>query len=90
MDSAEALDFKYWGKACLGKIVSSIGKMIKVDQATSKRDKLKYARIMVEIQIDQSLPDRICFVNELDKTILVDGLYEWKPIVCTVCKGVGT
>lgn len=30
------LDFKYQGDACLDNIVSSVGKMIKVDHATSK------------------------------------------------------
>lgn len=34
------LDFKYWGETCLAKIVKPIGRMIKHDQATSRRDKL--------------------------------------------------
>lgn len=34
----------------------SIGKMMKIDQDTSKRDKLQFARVMVEVTVDQHLP----------------------------------
>lgn len=45
------LDFKYWSERCLNKLVSSLGKFVKVDTATAKREKLQYARVMVEVKI---------------------------------------
>ncbi|XP_021836936.1 uncharacterized protein [Spinacia oleracea] len=39
------LGFKYWGERALFKIISQIGKPIKRDQATIKRDKLQFVRL---------------------------------------------
>lgn len=35
------------------KLVALIVKFVKNDQATKKRDKLQYARVMVEVKIEQ-------------------------------------
>lgn len=37
---------------------------IKRDEATRNREKLQYARILIEIDIEQKLPDQITFWNE--------------------------
>lgn len=39
--------------------------VIKVDQATLHRDKLLFARVLVEATIDQPFPDYISFMNEV-------------------------
>lgn len=83
------LAFKYWGESCLGKIVGSIGKLMKINLATRNRDKLQYARVMVEIKMDQEFPGIISFVYEQDNITCVDFHYEWKPIVCRIRKGMG-
>ncbi|XP_048496156.1 uncharacterized protein LOC125495470 [Beta vulgaris subsp. vulgaris] len=83
------LDFKYWSERCLSKIVSSIGKFLKVDGATAKREKLQYARILVEMKIGQDLPDQITIVNERSLEMVLGVVYEWKPIECAVCRKLG-
>ena len=83
------LDFKYWGESCLGKIVQPIGRMIKIDQATSKKDKLQFARIMVEVSIGQAFPEKLHFINELNNMVEVIVHYEWKPLQCTAYKNMG-
>ncbi|XP_074296366.1 uncharacterized protein LOC141626478 [Silene latifolia] len=82
------LDLKYWGLA-LPKIVSLVGKPICCDQATKNREFLGYARYLVEVKVGEHLPDSIEFIDEngLCQQQLVH--FEWKPILCTVCKGVG-
>lgn len=57
------LDVKYWGDKSLTKIISQIGSMVKVDQATHNRDKLIFAKVLVEVDVDQKFPTLIHFVN---------------------------
>ena len=63
--------------------------MVKYDQATLKWEKLQYARVLLEVQIDQALPDDISFINERDQITKVKVEYEWKPIICKSCNGMG-
>lgn len=58
------VDFKYWNVRCLEKFVAQIGKFVKVDQATKKREKLQFARIMVEVKIDQDFLDQFFFIDK--------------------------
>lgn len=83
------LDFKYWGVNCWKKITSPIGKFLKTDQATEKRDKLMYARVMVEVMIDQDFPDQLSFINEKGIDVVFGVTYEWKPDLCDHCKKMG-
>ncbi|KAL2921929.1 Ribosomal RNA small subunit methyltransferase H [Bienertia sinuspersici] len=46
------LDFKNWGLRSLEKIVGKLGKLIGVDQVIEKRERLNYARCLVEVSID--------------------------------------
>ncbi|XP_056698498.1 uncharacterized protein [Spinacia oleracea] len=83
------LNFKYWGEKSMFKIVSQLGTPIKRDSATVSRDKLQFARVLVDMPISKSLPDQISFMNEHNELIQVPVTYEWRPTVCTNCKQVG-
>ena len=83
------LDLKYWGVKALSKICSGVGKFIKPDNPTLNKDKLQYARVLVETDLVAPLPDTITFINEKGSTITQAVQYDWKPIVCTGCKGFG-
>ncbi|KAL2894274.1 Receptor-mediated endocytosis protein 6-like protein [Bienertia sinuspersici] len=63
--------------------------VVKLDQATISREKLMFARVMVEVQVNQSLPDVISIDNELGNVIENNLEYEWRPIVCIGCGVVG-
>ncbi|KAL2893861.1 hypothetical protein RDABS01_009770 [Bienertia sinuspersici] len=84
-----AVHFKYWGIRALEKIVKPIGKLIRLDATTTKRDKLQYARVMVEVLIDQSFPDCVTFTNEKGCHVQAPIGYEWKPTKCDKCKKYG-
>lgn len=56
------VDFKYWVENCLKRLLNHIGKFIEVDQATEKREKLQYARVLLEVKVDQEFPNHITFV----------------------------
>ena len=47
------LDFKYWGVKSLNKIVGATGKFMRVDQTTMGRENLSFARMLVEVKVDQ-------------------------------------
>ncbi|XP_062102985.1 uncharacterized protein LOC133813976 [Humulus lupulus] len=83
------LDLKYWGARSLFKIVGQIGKPIREDSATKNRDRLQFARVMVEVSESQAFPSSISFVNEKSEMIRLDIFYEWKPTFCSICKGMG-
>ena len=83
------VDFKYWSERSLMKLASPIGKFVRVDQATAKREKLQYARVLVEVKVDQVFPDQITFINEKGVEVVMGIHYEWKPVVCSRCRKIG-
>ncbi|KAL2924385.1 hypothetical protein RDABS01_022575, partial [Bienertia sinuspersici] len=88
-DEMPNLELKYWGQGCLHKLGDIIGTTLKVDNVTLNKDRLAYARILVEVELDKELPDYIRFQNE--KGILIQQYikYEWKPTFYTKCKKYG-
>ncbi|XP_010694906.1 uncharacterized protein LOC104907647 [Beta vulgaris subsp. vulgaris] len=83
------LNLKYWGEKSLHKIASQIGDPIKRDEATRNKDKLQYARILIEVKIEQEWPDHVNFWNELGELTHVPIVFEWRPTQCQQCKGIG-
>lgn len=68
--------------------MSEIGKLMKVDWTTNKHEKLQFARVVGEIQIDKKLTDLISFINEHDKVVPVEMVHEWRHVVCEICQGM--
>lgn len=62
---------------------------MKVEGATTKREKLQYARVLVEVKLGQELPGQISFLIENNKEKEIGVVYEWKPVECSVCKKLG-
>ncbi|XP_060968421.1 uncharacterized protein LOC115723622 [Cannabis sativa] len=85
----ENLDLKYWGQNTLFKLVGEIGEPILVDEVTKHRQKLTFPRVLVEVSMTQELVEKIEFEDEHDFIASVGVKYEWKPILCTHCKGLG-
>ncbi|XP_021836358.2 uncharacterized protein [Spinacia oleracea] len=83
------LDVKYWGDRSLSKIVSPVGTMMKVDQATKNKDKLMFARVMIEVKVDQDFPSVIHFQNEKGAKVDQKVNYDWIPLTCAHCGGMG-
>ncbi|KAL9247606.1 hypothetical protein vseg_021022 [Gypsophila vaccaria] len=82
------LPLKFWGKS-LPKITDLVGKFVKKDVATEDRTKIGYARVMVELKVDQLFPSQVSFMDENGDVVKVDVEYEWKPITCSTCQGMG-
>ncbi|XP_074263903.1 uncharacterized protein LOC141586539 [Silene latifolia] len=83
------LDVKYWGGESLRKLSGGVGKFIKCDDPTLHKQFLGFARIMVEVDVDQQFPSVVEFLDENGKNQSVRIEYDWLPVSCTACKGVG-
>ncbi|XP_074298811.1 uncharacterized protein LOC141629756 [Silene latifolia] len=82
------LPLKFWGQS-LPKIAGLVGKYIQKDNATEMKTRLAYARVLVEVQIDQKFPEAVKFHDEKKQLVEVKLEYEWKPVLCTHCKTLG-
>ncbi|XP_074266246.1 uncharacterized protein LOC141588717 [Silene latifolia] len=82
------LPLKFWGKG-LPKITGIVGNYVKSDSATEERTRLGFARVMVELVVDQELPSKVLFKDERGVVIHVEVEYEWKPVKCKQCQGMG-
>lgn len=75
------LDLKYWGQTILTKIAGLVGKSVNADTATSMKEMLMYARVLVKVQLNQTYPDIIMFESKTGQVIKQQIMYEWKPIM---------
>ena len=83
------LPFKCWGEKSLFKIVGQMGKAIKMNDATKAKNRLSYARVMVEVAIQNQHPELVQFCNEHGNIVDQKLEYEWKPVQCGKCLGFG-
>lgn len=51
------LPMSCWGKGSLSRIASVIGVPIYADECTAKQTRISYARMLIEVNITQLLPD---------------------------------
>lgn len=68
-----------WGEKCIRKIAGLLGNVIKVNNATKNKDRLVYARTLVEMDISKGLPEEVFFTNEYDELVKQAVQYDWKP-----------
>ncbi|XP_074304928.1 uncharacterized protein LOC141639779 [Silene latifolia] len=58
------LNLKFWGKECLHKLGGLIGTVIRRDEATEKKMFQGFARLMIEVQVNQQFPESLSFLDE--------------------------
>ena len=73
----------------LRKISGIVGKVIKIDNATQQKSKLRFARDLVEMNTNGEFPEEIHFTNVKEELITQQVIYEWKPILCNKCQKMG-
>ncbi|XP_062112634.1 uncharacterized protein LOC133823801 [Humulus lupulus] len=83
------LGLQYWGSKCLSALVSTLGKPIMVDKFTRERSRVQFARVMVEMEINDNPPRTIQFLNEHGQLVEQGVEYEWLPVKCKTCAGYG-
>ncbi|KAJ8426888.1 hypothetical protein Cgig2_002736 [Carnegiea gigantea] len=73
----------------LSKLGSLLGIPIKTDKFTRDKTILKYARLLIEMKLQDSFLEYIDFVNEHDMVVRQKVEYEWKPSKCNFCRMYG-
>ncbi|XP_059671037.1 uncharacterized protein LOC132316579 [Cornus florida] len=74
-------------ESSVSKICSSFANPIYMDDPESHRDKGEYVRVMVEVDVKEVLPN--CMTVDFHGCdCAIDFEYEWKPIVCNLCKRI--
>ncbi|KAL2933431.1 Glutamyl-tRNA(Gln) amidotransferase subunit A [Bienertia sinuspersici] len=58
------LELKYWGSKCLHKHGDSVRTTFKINQIALNKERLAYARLLVEVGLNRDLPSNVCFQNE--------------------------
>ncbi|XP_062080493.1 uncharacterized protein LOC133785258 [Humulus lupulus] len=83
------LGLQYWGTNYLSALVSTIGKPIMIDKITKDRSIIKFPRILVDMEISDSLPKFISYINERGQVMdqVID--YEWMHTKFSQCKKLG-
>lgn len=71
------LKMEYWGEKSLRKIAGLVGNVIKLDKATSQKARLRFARVLVELNTNEEYPEEIHFTNVQDELITQKVIYEW-------------
>ncbi|KAG5540748.1 hypothetical protein RHGRI_020851 [Rhododendron griersonianum] len=77
-----------WTEEGLSRVASAIGQPKHVDQATKKKTRLAYARVCVEIEAADELPDDIQVTVD-GESVSVRVEYQLMPPVCSECKVFG-
>ena len=66
-----------------------VGNVIKVDNAMRQKTRLRFARVLVEMNTNDDFLDEIHVTNVRDELVTQQVVYEWKPILCNKCKKMG-
>ena len=77
------LKVEYKSEGSLKKIAGIVGNVIKLDNATRQKTRLRFSRVLVEMKINDDFPEEIHFTNVKDELVTQQVVYEWKPIMCT-------
>ena len=62
--------------------------LVVVDSATKERQRLSYARVYVEINVNSPMPAEVT-TNLRGENFVVTVNYEWKPRNCNLCQSLG-
>ncbi|XP_058765693.1 uncharacterized protein LOC131639209 [Vicia villosa] len=78
-----------WGERSIGKIASAIGKPLLTDECTSKKLRVSYARVLIEVDVTKQLRTQITIRDPQGEKMVQPVDYEWRPPYCTSCNKVG-
>nr|XP_009763858.1 PREDICTED: uncharacterized protein LOC104215701 [Nicotiana sylvestris]XP_016502568.1 PREDICTED: uncharacterized protein LOC107820743 [Nicotiana tabacum] len=80
-----SLPVLYWKEENLGRIASYLGKPICADRLTVHEDRVLYARVLIEMDVSQPLPEEMT-IEKADGSLWMQMIeYEWRPTLCQKC-----
>lgn len=82
------LPLECWTADSFSRIASTIGRPIHVDKATERRQRISSARICIEIDAKNVLPDSV-EIQVDGESVVVNVEYQFLPPICSECKVFG-
>ncbi|KAK2993143.1 hypothetical protein RJ640_015330 [Escallonia rubra] len=83
------LPLHLWSTELLSRIASSVGKPLFTDKMTATKERLTYARLCVEVSIEDTMPEKVPIRGPEGDTIEQTIEYDWKPTICSHCQVFG-
>ncbi|XP_058765287.1 uncharacterized protein LOC131638757 [Vicia villosa] len=77
------------GERSIGKIANDIRKPMLTDECTTKKLRVSYARVLIEVDVTKELKSQITIRDPAGEKMNQQVEYEWKPSFCTLCNKVG-
>lgn len=78
-----------WSTEMLSRIRSILGTPMFTDHCTLNKEKLGFARMLVEMKVLGEFPTMVVLEDDNGVQLHQKVLYEWRHIHCTTCKGDG-
>ncbi|XP_074315285.1 uncharacterized protein LOC141651471 [Silene latifolia] len=66
-----------------------MGTFVRCDDATKEKTRLGFARVMIDVPFGKPIPEKIKFLDVDGSVICLKVEFEWKPLLCTQCNGIG-
>jgi hypothetical protein len=83
------LPLKCWTPRCLSKLASVLGMALQCDKLTATKERVSYARMLVEIDLLAGLRSSINVTLPNGNTLIQRVIYETLPKFCKHCKVLG-
>lgn len=83
------LPLEFWNVRALSKIASKLGVPKQADKLTISRDRVSFARVLVEVDITKPLKREVCITVPNGKELIQPVWYEYIPKFCPECKAIG-
>ncbi|XP_019253837.1 PREDICTED: uncharacterized protein LOC109232524 [Nicotiana attenuata] len=83
------LPIQCWAEENLGRIACLLGKPLCTDKLTAACERVSYARVLVEMDITQPLPDEVYIEIPDGRSWLQNVEFEWKSTFCLDCNSFG-
>ncbi|XP_060212045.1 uncharacterized protein LOC132639621 [Lycium barbarum] len=79
----------YWSPDSLNRVASAIGTPLFADECTTKKTRISFARILIEVNVTKTLPTKIIVKDPNGNEIVQVVDYDWKPQYCEQCLQIG-
>jgi hypothetical protein len=83
------LPIEFWNATCLSYVASGVGKPLCADSVTEEQQRLGFARVLVEVDMESNFPKEIEVVGVDGSRVVVGIEYPWLPVKCKKCKSFG-
>ena len=83
------LPIDFWNPTLLGRIASRVGIPIASDRNTATKERLSYARALVEVDVSKDLVREVSMMMPCGKIRHQQVVFDYEPQFCTICRALG-